>query len=493
MQDISQKAKSGAAWLTLSQVLRPGWEFFVGVILARILSPKEFGIVAIGMIFFGLAAMLSSFGISSAIIQKDKLQNIHIRTAQTIATLFGVAMCIITIVASRLVSSFFKEPLAGLVLSYFSINFVTSSFGMIPTALMTKKVEFKKIAIIEILASIVYGISALVMAKLNFGVWSLVYSPVISVTFGSVITCFATNYLPKLGWDKAAAGEIIRFGGTLTTSSILNYTARNVDYLIIGKFLGATPLGLYKRAYDLAVLPKEKIVDSIGRVFFPSLCEIKDNKGWAKSAYLKTIKLISFISFPVLLGFILTAPELIKVVYGDKWSGAVKALQIMAWGGIFYCLLATSGSILLAYGKIKKYFYVQLIYAILLLLFTLFGVQFGIEGVAFGVSLALFVFWLINFTLCNQIIGLSIYEYFLVLKPILIVNGFLFVCVVLSDYLLANTQDAVKLIVKFLCGSMIYLGYFAISKDDMIKELRIMVLSRTMFLRKLQPFFIKKQ
>ncbi|NTU73477.1 oligosaccharide flippase family protein, partial [Candidatus Roizmanbacteria bacterium] len=256
----------------------------------------------------------------------------------------------------------------------------------------------------------------------------------------------------------------------------LNFGARNIDYFIVGKLLGAGSLGFYKRAYDLAVLPKEKVADLVGRVFFSSLCRIGEDKALARLAYEKALKIICFISLPVLLGFILTAPELIKVIYGDKWVGAIRPLQIMSFGGVFYCLIVLKGLILLSYAKVKQYFYVQLLYAVMLLCGAYVGVDYGIEGVALGVTISLFLLWLINLIVTNKIIGMTIYAYYYLLRPVLVVNGILFICVFAADSFLVGRQDVDRLFSKSVLGVAIYLSYFMFTKDSILKELRLKVL-----------------
>ncbi|MFA7060548.1 MAG: lipopolysaccharide biosynthesis protein, partial [Pedobacter sp.] len=290
MSVISQQAKSGVFWVSLSQIIQPGWEFVVGIVLARLLTPKDFGIVAMGGIFFSLATAVSNMGISNVLIQKEKLEQIDIDTSQTIAALFGVIIYIVLVLVSYFVSAFFKEPQVAGVLRVFSLNFLINGIAMIPAALLTKEMRFKAISIIDILSSVIYGFSALFMSYLGYGLWSLVYSVILSALFRSIASCIVASYIPRFGWHNATAVHIFKFGGGLTTASVLNYTARNLDFFIIGKYLGSAQLGLYKRAYDLAVIPKEKVADSLSRVLLPFLCKIRDDKAWTKSAFLKTIK-----------------------------------------------------------------------------------------------------------------------------------------------------------------------------------------------------------
>jgi len=467
MEDLSKKAKHGAIWLSFGQIVIPVWEFGIGVALARMLTPGDFGVVAMGMVFFRLAATLSNFGIGNAIIQKKNLEKADIVTAQTMSSFLGILICSMFFLLSPFVSIFFKEPLAGKVLSLFSLNFVINGATMVPASLLTKDMRFKTGTKIEIAASFIYGGSAVLAAFFGLGLFSLVYAPILSALFRAVMICIAVPYLPKFGWNKIAAINIAKFGGSLTFASVLNYIARNADSLIIGKFLGAESLGLYKRAYDLAVIPKEKVTDTANAVFFPFACETRNDKKWIKSSFLKLSKSIALVCFPALLFAALSAEEIIKILYGEKWLGAVHAFQFMAIGGIFYSVIGPCGSILIAYGRMKAYMAVQASNTICLILSVFFGLNFNIEGVAVAVAATLMLFMFVNFYSIKQIIGLSVVEYLNNMKSSILVSVTISVALLLYNMMSLIKNDMCNVLLKSLIAAIIY-GFYILAYDDPI-------------------------
>ena len=478
MSDISQQAKSGASWLAISQIIQPAWEFVVGIVLARILTPKDFGIVAMGVIFFSLATAISNMGISNVLIQKEKLEKIDIDTSQTIAALSGVIIYFVLVLLSYFVNSFFKEPQAADVLRVFSLNFIINGITMIPAALMTKEMRFRAISIIDIMSSVIYGGSALFIAYLGYGLWSLVHSVIFAALFRCVASCIVASYIPRFGWHNATAVHVFKFGGGLTVASVLNYTARNLDFFIIGKFLGSAQLGLYKRAYDLAVIPKEKVADSLSRVLLPFLCKIRDDKAWTKSAFLKTNKTIALICVPVLLFSFLSAPEIVNVLYGEQWTGAIKSFQIMSLGGIFYALFAPFGSVLVAYWKTRLYLSVQAIYSLLLLVFTLVGVKYGIEGVSIGVVASLFIVLNACVYFVKDIIALSVREFFHSLLLPLIIGITVLIIIASFNTIFKLNDNAIKLAANSVLASLTYFSFMLFYNDDLLEELRTSLIIR---------------
>lgn len=478
MEDFAIKAKSGASWVAISQVARPVWEFVVGIILARMLTPKDFGIVAMGMIFFSLASAISSLSITNVIIQKDKLERADILSAQTIAVGSGALMCFFLQLMSPLLGMFFKEPLAGTVLSVFSVNFIINGITIIPVALMTRKMQFRALSIIEIFGSFAYGFSALALAYFGFGLWSLVYSPIVSALLTACAICFAASYIPKFGWQRSSGIFIFKFGGTLSFASILNYVARNVDYFMVGKFLGATQLGVYKRAYDLAVIPKEKVAESISGIFFPFACKIRDDKRWTKSAFLKTSKAISFVCFPVLIFFNLSAAEIIDVLYGANWKGAVHAFKIISLGGMFYCLIVPFGGLLLTYGKVKLYSILQVAYATLLLVGSAVGVNFGIEGLATAVSITLLAYLLISIRFVQNIFPLSFADYLRNIQLPVCISTTIVIVIFLCGRIVSLHSTLLNLIINSALAAVVFFLYFILASDNLVLEFKAMAFDK---------------
>ncbi|GKT10879.1 lipopolysaccharide biosynthesis protein [Desulforhabdus sp. TSK] len=475
MQDIAQKARKAIPWLAFSQSFRPVWDFLVGLTLARLLSPKEFGIIGMGTLFYATATVVSNFGISMKLVQASQLEEKFIRTAQTVSSVASVLVVAVLILLSSSISNFFDEPLAGQVLACLGINCFISGFGIVSGSILIRHMQFKQTSFIEIASSVTYALVAIPLAINSFGVWSLVFAANISVLTGTIGNCLVARYLPKYSWDRRAAKEIMQFGGCMTVSSILNQVARNIDYLLTGRFLGVQAVGLYKRAYDLAVIPKEKIADVLNQVFLPMLCEIKEDGHRARGTFFKMVKVTALLCLPILLG-LLTTPEVVNVLYGQKWTSAAKPSQIMALGAIFYCLSSAQGTVIIAYGKTRHYLFVQMLYSILLIPLMILGLNFGIEGVSFGVTTSLIAVWAYSLILCSKILKFSILSYFMNLRSVIVSNVCILVTVLLLNQFFPIASDFGSIISKLTCGSIVYLILFIYSNDDVVREVRDYIL-----------------
>lgn len=472
MSDISKQAKVGASWIAISQLFQPAWEFLVGIILARWLSPQDFGVVAMGTIFFALATSISNLGIGNVLVQKEELRPVDITTSQAISALAGALVYLCLFSASFFATDFFNEPLAGKVLRVFGIILLINSVTMVPSALLTRKMQLRQNAYINISGSLVYGVSALLLARLDFHLWSLVYAPVISVTFRCLCTCAAARYLPRFGWSREAARHIVRFGGGLTVSSLLNFAARNLDFLIIGRFLGSADLGLYKRAYDLAVIPKEKVADSLGSVLLPFLCKIRNDRAWAKSAFLKCNRTVALICIPLLFFFMASASTIVAVLYGQKWLPSVQPLRIMSLGGVFYAIFAPVGAVLVAYQRSKAFFVLELTYSSLLLAATLIGVKYGITGVAVGVVVSLFAVMCLSVYMLIDTISVTAAEFAKSMSTPFIIGGTVLALELVLDSILKGQSEIVGLVVRFNVMLLTCLGFLLCSKDSLLIEFR---------------------
>lgn len=478
MEDISKQAKSGVSWAALSQTVQPAWEFFVGILLARILTPTDFGIVAMGFIFFSLAMSFANMGISNYLVQRNKLDVEDIDTAQSVAFLAGFMLYGIILASSSWVKVFFKEPLSGNVLCVISIIILINAFTIVPSALLIKNMQFKRSALINISTSIIYGGSALLFAQEGFGFWSLVYSPILSAAYKCLVSAIAARYIPAFGWKIDFVSGLLRFGGPLSLAALLNYLAKSIDFLIIGKFLGAAPLGFYKRAYDLAVIPKERVADSLAGILFPFLCKIRGDSEWTKSAFLKTSKTVAVICIPALSFLMVSSSEVVLSLYGEKWVEVVPAVRIMSAGGMFYSLAVPFGAVIIAFGKSKIYLYIQCFYAISLLIATLIGIKYQIEGVAIGVTIAIILYFLLVYLATHKIVEISTHEYLTSLKLAVCIGVSIIIVIYALNVYTKPTTLYINIFQNIASALLIYAGYFIFSKDIVFDEIKKLVKSR---------------
>ena len=477
--DIGKSARKGIAWTGLAQVMSQGLDFFVGILMARLLTPSDFGVVSACMIFFSFISIFTSFGFSSAIVQRQSLEQDYVKTAQTLSFAVGMFSTVFMLISAPLIGRFYGNPDVGEVVPVMSLMFVISSFNIVPNALLTRKFAFRKVTLTSMIGSCVYGITAVAMAYSGLGVWSLVMGPIASMLTGTVLLSIAASYFPSFGFRVVYFKELIRFGGLVTASSLLNHVARNADNLIIGRYLGSELLGLYARAYNLATLPKEILVSVFGSVLFPSFSRMQSDHDRLQAAYLKSVNAISLIALPAGVFFFLTSPELVRTVYGLKWSGAIVPLRILSLSGFLYALYIPCTSLLLGLGLTKLYTKLQIMYSGVIVLFVAISFKFGINMVAGAVFLAIAACYFAYIFTVHRIIGLNTKKYVKNMTVSIKATTVMASCIaaVKMSYLFENSSTLL-FFSEIMIGVLSYLIYLSVSNDDIVNELKLLLRSK---------------
>ena len=297
---LKEKIIKGLYWSGASQAGKQISQFIITIILARLLSPADFGLLAMATVFVNFAMIFSEMGISSALIQKQDTHNRHYYSVFWFNIFVGICLTLFFIAVSPLIARFYKKPELVPILAVISLNFFFSSFVIIQQTILTKEMDFRKLAIRDVVAVIIAGIVGVVLAYNGFGVWSLVFQSLVFTLADVVLLWTVSSWRPKFSFAMADIKDIFHFSANLTGFNIVNYFARNVDQLLIGKFLGAQALGFYSLAYKLMLYPLQNISWVIGKVMFPAFSKIQQDLEKVRNSYMKMTRVISFITFPLM-------------------------------------------------------------------------------------------------------------------------------------------------------------------------------------------------
>lgn len=474
---LQKSTASGVLWTGISQFLSQAFQFIVIIILARLLYPEEFGIVGMAAIFTGFISRFNELGLSAAIIQRKNVNEIHLSTSFWTSLGTGIILCILTIIVSPYIADYFHKELVRPILIISSINFILGSFTVIPRTLFTKSLDFKKLAIVEICATFISGLISILLAINGYGVWSLVLGG-LSISFISVLLFWKMSpWRPSSKFSIPHFKELFGFGGHFMGSSVLNYVDSNVDYLVVGRMIGASALGYYTLAYNLITFPLYKISTIITRVMFPAFSRIQNDNHTLRTGYLKVVRYISMITFPMLAGMFVVAPEFILVVYGSKWAPMIRTLQILCLAGALKSVGTTVGTILLSKGRPDIQFKWNILTVIVLTLAVLYGVNYGIEGVAAMVTISAVLLFSIIQRITNKLIDLSMYNYFKAIYPAisgsisLIIAVYIYIKIMII-YGLSNSEI---LISSVLIGIAVYVLFMRIFFNNLLKEMRFII------------------
>ncbi|MFW5891560.1 MAG: MOP flippase family protein [bacterium] len=371
---LKKKTFFGMVWNSISSFSITGLNFVITAILARLLSPQAFGTMGMIQIVIGLVTMLNEFGLSSAIIQDNELDSLKISSLFYVNIIIGILMTIITFFASSLIASFFNEPQLKEMVQLISVVFIIISAGFIQRSLMRKNMQFKKLFNADIISIILYGVISITLAYNGFGVYSLIIGYLAKSLFKAILYHVFNPWYPGLEFDFNKIKDSLNFGANVFGASVVNYVKRNFDYLIIGRILGAEALGYYTLAYKLMLVPVRKIGGVINNTFFPSFSQIKNQPLKIKKYYLKVLSMIALITFPMMAGLFIVAPEFINLVYGSDWSQAIIVIQILTIVGALQSLSTTAGTIYYSQGRADISLKYNLFTTVLLLIAFSLGV-----------------------------------------------------------------------------------------------------------------------
>ena len=408
LSSVEKKSFVGMSYNSIFQLAKQAIEFFVGIALARLLVPEDFGLMSTAMIFFGIANIFTNFGISTAIVQRENISKKYIGCCQSLASILCLSIFMIVFLGSPLLAIFYNNDEIGVVIRFLSIVFLFTSFNIVPNALLVRKLQIVKASLANVIGSLMYSIVSIVLAFNGFGVWSLVYGAIASSFVMTIAMMLFSSYKPQFSFDMPLIKEITGFSSGVGSSTLLNYGARNVDYLFVGKNIGQYDLGIYSRAYSLATLPKEVIALGLGPLLLPSYSRLTCDRERFESYFYDTLHLILLFSLPMCLGLYLLAPHLIFIVYGEKWSMCIAPLKILSVSVVFYCLYVPFNNCLLAFGKIKANFIIQLFYAGILSASVLGCSYYGIVPVSIAVSITIFLTFCLSVFVANKTFKISL-------------------------------------------------------------------------------------
>ena len=397
---------SGLKWSGLSQAIRQGSVFFTTVILARLLSPDDFGLIAITLIFVEFAGLFVEMGLGSSLVQSGRIKEVHYSSAFWLNIVLGVIITLIIFCLSPFAAMFFKrrelEPLLRIV----ALNFVISSFVVVPQAILIRRMDFKRLAIRDIAASVISGALSILLAIFGFGVWSLVGQLLVYSSVNAIMLWILSNWRPKAIISRVAIKEILFFGINVTGFNTINYLSRNLDKFLIGKILGAEAVGIYTLAYRIMLFPIQNISFVIGKVMFPALSKVKDDLEKVQKIYSKMVKSISLVTFPISLGIFALAPEIVKILLGKPWGLLVVPLRILCICAVAQSAGTTVGNIYLSQGRPDLQFKLQFIGTLLVLVSVYFGINWNLPGVALFYTLQSILWVHLNLMIITRLISM---------------------------------------------------------------------------------------
>lgn len=410
VDDLKNRAVTGVTWLVFAQISGEILRFVVAVILARILTPDEFGLIGMVLVFSGFAKLFNDMGFSAALVQKLDVQQIHYSSVFWLSILAGFFMMALLFLAAPLLAWFFDEPKLIPLAQVISLEFLLGSLVIVQRARFTRNMDFRVLAIVQVVAAAVAGALGIAMALAGFGVYALAAQLLATTTCLSGLVWYLSDWRPRLSFSWSAIREMLGFSAGVAGGSMLNYWIRNADNLLIGKVLGSAQLGLYTRAYTIMLLPLTQISSVLSRVMFPAMSAIQDDKPRAKRIYLRAISAIALFSFPAMLSLLVVADDFVLVIFGPKWEEMIPVLRVLCVVGLLQSVNSTVGWIYQSQGRSDIQFWWILATGLLSFLAFAIGVFWGILGVAIAYAIRVLSTTWLNYSIPGRLIDMTVSE-----------------------------------------------------------------------------------
>ena len=411
-KQLKAKSLNAVKWATIERSSVQGLTLVIGVLLARLLSPEEFGLLSMVVVFTGVLQLFKDFGFGAALIQKKEVDQVDLDTAFWTNLALGIILGLIVLAIAPLVTNFYDEPQLYAVVQLMSINFFVFGFTYVQEAILRKALDFRKLFFTKLVGISASGVLALVMAFMGYGIWSLVWR---SIALNVLITgslWVASDYRPKFNFSKSIFKEFMAFGLPLMGTTLMSYGMRNADNLLIGKFLGKSPLGVYSRAYQLMLLPVKQISATISKVLFPSFSVIQDDKKRVGEIFIKVSFTIGSITVPLMIAFHLGAYPIISILLGEAWLEAVPVVKVLSLAGILQSLGALIGTIFNSQNANMQMFKMNLVSGLIMMVGISIGLYIGsIVAVSWSILLCGVILFLPQIYLAGKVINMSILDY----------------------------------------------------------------------------------
>lgn len=483
-ENFGSRVKSAVFWRSGTQILAQIISWGATLAVIRLLEPSDYGLFAMASVVLVFLNILNGYGIVSALIQSEELEEIRVRQAFGIMILLNITLaCLQLFLVAPLAAAYYEEPIVADMLRWQSLIYLASPFMILPEAMMSRRLEFRKPAIINLLAAVVGAAAALWLAVNDFGVWTLVFAPIAIFWTRAVSLMIATKFWIMPSFNFKGAGHIVNFGWLMLLSHLFWIIQSQSDIFIAGRRFENHELGLYAEALFLTSIFASKFVPPLNEVAFPAYSRLQNDPSALAYGFLKAVRLIMLISCPFYLGMAVTAGPLVDVVMGPKWNEASPIIAILALAMPFMTLQILFHPALNALGKPEIYMRNSMIGAVLMPCIYLVAVNYGGIGLAWGWVIAFPLLLIATYLQSRKVIGITALGLMASVWPGMLAASVMAIIVHLTDlYILlsqwSDISSFIRLPILVAVGGASYLALLWFTSRETFMEVVNLVIKR---------------
>lgn len=469
----------GVKWNAISLVGRQGLIMIFSLVLARLLGPGAYGVIAQASIYISLTTLILDQGLTAALVSRRSVSREAAAAASTVNVVLGISVAVVTILIARALADFFRTPSLQPVLWVLGAALILKALAIVPRMLLTRSMSFRAIAISDVGGALIGGLAGIIGALSGLDYWALVLQLVLSDCFAAVVLVVSARP-PWPGLRFSAIRGDASFSGRVFVGNLVSFSSRNVDNILIGRVFGANDLAYYSLSYRVLLTPVQMIGQVVTRVLFPAISRVRDDLTAVQTLIVRSTGTISSIAFP-LMGFVaVSAVESVNVFLGAEWAPAIVVLQVLAVTGARQAVTAINAPVLLGLGLSKVHLRFNLVAAFVQIAGMILGLPWGIYGVAVGYTVAGIMLTPIIFWLQSKYAALSWARQIASFVPPLVGTLMAVLVYLLTDLL--PLSDAGRLIIGGVLSGSIYILtmrlFFSKFFDEVFKEIQSVLRSR---------------
>ena len=426
-ENLKKKTRSGLYWTFFNQLSNYGMAFVIGIFMARMLSPEDYGITALPGVFYAIARILMDSGFVKAMIRKPELTEKDLSTAFYYNIIVGVICYILLFCASPFIADFYNTPILKSLIRVTAITFLWSPLRTPQFILLNRRIDFKTPTKIGIVCQLLAGIIGISMAFYGYGLWSLIVSDLISNIIGTFMIWYAVRWIPKTGWSKESFKYLWGYGNKLLASSLLDTIYNNITPIFIGKYYSPSDLGVYNRANTYASLPSSNITLTISSVTFPVLSKLQNDDEALARNYRKMLKVCCFVIFPLMMLIAGLAHPIVITMVTAKWEACVVLLQILCFALMWYPVHAINLNLLQVKGRSDLFLRLEIVKKVVGVTILCITLPMGLLFFCYGQIVSSIISLIINTYYTGKLINCGFIRQMKDLAPTLMLSIVLFV------------------------------------------------------------------
>ena len=451
---LKSKTVKGVVWSSIERFSTQGVQFLIMIIMARLLTPKDYGLIGMLAIFLAVAQSLIDSGFSQALIRKQNRTEVDNSTVFYFNIVVSSALYLILFISAPFVADFYNQPELTSIMRVVCLGVILNSLAVVQRALLTIRIDFKTQAKASLSAAVISGCIGIVLAYSGFGVWSLVVQQLLNLSVNTLLLWILSKWRPIAVFSWQSFHELFAFGSKLLASGLLDTLYKNIYPIVIGKLFSASSLGHYTRAHQFSEFPSSNVTGIIQRVTYPVLCGIQDDLERLANVYRKFLKLSAFIIFPLMIGLSAVAQPFIEIVLGPQWKLCGQLLQIICFAMMWYPIHAINLNLLQVKGRSNLFLRLEIIKKILGITVLCITAPFGLMVMCFGQIFSSIVALVINTYYTGKLINVGFIKQVKDLLPTIILSLTMFGTILLINGFIET--NIYRLIMGIMVGIIVY-------------------------------------